>query len=71
MTPKQAYCSEKKRLLEEFQNAISEYLHAVSLRMQARLRRQESFFEARLQTARQRKDAAEEAITAHQELHSC
>ena len=71
MTSEPAYCFEKNRLLEEFQKAISEYLHAVSLRAQAKLRGKQSFFEARLRTALQGKDAAEEAIMAHQKLHGC
>ena len=71
MTSEPTHCSQKTRLLEEFQSAISEYLHAVSLRTEAKLRGHECFFEGRLQTARQRKDAAEAAITVHQESHCC
>ena len=65
------YCSEKKRLLEEFTAAVSEYLRMESAQVLAVVRSGERLFAAELEAAHQRKETAKQAIREHQKLHGC
>ena len=71
MAPASSYCGERIRLLDEFVAAVSEYLRVESAGLAALVRGDESDFDAELEVARRRKEAAREAIRAHQWKHGC
>ena len=61
----------RKNTLDEFVAAVSEHLRVESARIPALVRGDESEFDADLEVARRRKEAAREAIRAHQWKHGC
>jgi hypothetical protein len=69
VTPAAIFCTQQRRLLEEFVAAVSGYLSLESAKRAAAVRGGESVFAAELEAARERKDAAKEAIIAHQREH--
>jgi len=68
---KSAFCAEKKRLIEAFTAAVSEYLRVQSVQLTLLIENQSFAFEAELNAARERKDAARLAIAAHEQQHGC
>ena len=70
VAPAPIFCKEKARLLDAFVTAVSEYLK-VEAAMLAAVRDEESLFDSELEAARKRKDAAKDAIKAHQKDHGC
>jgi hypothetical protein len=64
------YCPEKKRLLDEFMAAVSEYLQADSFPLTAVVG-QPQRFTAKIESARKRKEAAKQALKEHILQHGC
>ena len=65
------YCPEKKRLIEEYTRAVSDFLRMESAEIEAQVRVDQVAFDAEFEEARKRKDAAKEAIQKHQQEHGC
>ena len=71
LAPAQTFCSKKSRLLDEFVAAVSQYLRLEAASLTALPKDGKSLFEADLDTARKRKEAAKDAIRVHQREHGC
>ena len=67
---KSAFCAEKS-LIEAFTGVVSEYLRVQSVQLTVLIENQDFAFEAELDEARKRKDAARLAIAAHEQQHGC
>ena len=65
------YCPAKKRLLDEFTAAVSEYLRLESAQIAAVVRGEDAPFAAELDAARKRKELTKQAISEHQNRHGC
>jgi hypothetical protein len=64
-------CPEKKRLLEEFARAVSDFNRMHSAQFAAALKGEDFPFEKELDEAMTRKLKAKDAVLAHQEEHGC
>ena len=65
------FCTEMRRLLEEFVTAVSEFLRLESARQEAKVAGENPPFDAVFEGARKRKEWTKEAIKAHQKEHGC
>ena len=72
-TPVIAYCSERKRLLEEFLQAIHELVALNGRQTQAVIEGDEHFtrFDLLMAMATRKKNAAKYALLKHIEAHGC
>ena len=74
---KPAFCPEKQRLTSEFRCAAYEYLNTLSIQVTLVLTPEALDLEripvvdAGLEQARQRKDAAKQAVVEHRRSHGC
>ena len=64
-------CIEKRRLLQEFAHAVSEFNRINSAQVAAVMRGEDFPFQMELADALDRKEQAKYAILAHQEQHGC
>ena len=71
MAPSPIFCSEKRRLLEDFQTAVSDCNILQTSQIAALIKGRGMPFEAEIVAARERRDRIKDAILAHQELHGC
>jgi hypothetical protein len=71
LAPAHSFCSKKILLLDEFAAAVTQYLRVEAASLAALVKGGESLFDADLETARKRKEAAKEAIRVHQKQHGC
>ena len=68
---KPAFCGEQQRLIIKFRVAATAYLQLEARHLQAVVNGEESNLEDAIKAARGRKDAAKQAVTAHQQEHGC
>jgi hypothetical protein len=71
MTPVSPLCSEKQRLINEYVTAVSKYHRLETLQVEALLTESGLTLEAEVESAREERDCAKAAITAHRKEHGC